>query len=170
MSIILGRFPEVGNCLIANKTIWPLALPCAEEVDDNRINARSRMTALGLGCVKTPTLSASVEKSRKDCVSGSQIILRTDGSMQCGPTYRPHPFKLARPFLPTMMWSCTEISSGRATVTIAWVIAMSARDGEGSPPGWLCINRARAGAADRPPVPSCGAGIGIVSQSRGRAP
>jgi hypothetical protein len=48
-----------------------------------------------------------------------------------------NPFKLACPSLPTMMWSCTEIPSGFATSTICWVIWMSARDGVGSPEGWL---------------------------------
>ncbi|MEH2493686.1 hypothetical protein V1294_000165 [Bradyrhizobium sp. AZCC 1678] len=31
------------------------------------------------------------------------------------------PFKLACPFLPTMMWSCTEMPSGVASWTIALV-------------------------------------------------
>src|SRR5580692_1972988 len=48
------------------------------------------------------------------------------------------PFRLACPFLPTMMWSCTEIPSGAAMSTIALVIWMSACDGVGSPEGWLC--------------------------------
>ena len=48
------------------------------------------------------------------------------------------PFKLACPFLPTMMWSCTEMPSGVAMSTIALVIRMSACDGVGSPEGWLC--------------------------------
>src|ERR1700756_5148105 len=37
-----------------------------------------------------------------------------------------------------MMWSCTAMPSGRATSTIALVISMSAREGVGSPEGWLC--------------------------------
>src|SRR5437016_2342703 len=45
------------------------------------------------------------------------------------------PFKLACPFLPTMMWSCTEMPSGLAMLTIAFVIWMSACDGVGSPEG-----------------------------------
>jgi hypothetical protein len=49
-----------------------------------------------------------------------------------------NPFKLACPSLPTMMWSCTEMPSGFATSTICCVIWMSARDGVGSPEGWLC--------------------------------
>ena len=48
------------------------------------------------------------------------------------------PLRLAYPSLPTMMWSCTAMPSGRATATIAWVISMSAREGVGSPLGWLC--------------------------------
>ena len=45
---------------------------------------------------------------------------------------------LACPSLPMMMWSCTAMPSGLATSTIACVIWMSARDGVGSPDGWLC--------------------------------
>ena len=45
------------------------------------------------------------------------------------------PFRLAWPPLPTMMWSCTAMPSGRATSTIACVIWMSAREGVGSPEG-----------------------------------
>ncbi len=48
------------------------------------------------------------------------------------------PFRLAWPFLPTMMWSCTEMPSGLAMSMIALVIWMSAFDGVGSPEGWLC--------------------------------
>ena len=40
------------------------------------------------------------------------------------------PFKLACPFLPTMMWSCTEMLSGAAMLAIALVIWMSACEGE----------------------------------------
>src|SRR6266571_6111869 len=39
------------------------------------------MTAMGLGCVKTPTLAARVETSRRNCVPESQIILHTRGVM-----------------------------------------------------------------------------------------
>jgi hypothetical protein len=42
------------------------------------------------------------------------------------------PFKLACPFLPTMMWSCTEMPSGEAMSMIALVIWISACGGEGS--------------------------------------
>jgi hypothetical protein len=58
-----------------------------------------------------------------------------------------NPFKLACPSLPTMMWSCTEMPSGFATSTICWVIWMSARDGVGSPEGWLCTTKSRKGTA-----------------------
>jgi hypothetical protein len=47
------------------------------------------------------------------------------------------PFKLAWPSLPTMMWSCTAMPSVRDTSMISFVISMSARDGVGSPEGWL---------------------------------
>jgi hypothetical protein len=50
-------------------------------------------------------------------------------------------FKLAWPSLPTMRWSCTEMPSGRATSTIARVMSMSAREGVGSPEGWLCKSK-----------------------------
>src|SRR5438094_6696788 len=39
------------------------------------------MTGSGLGCVKTPTVAASVETSRRNCVPESQIILHTRGVM-----------------------------------------------------------------------------------------
>jgi hypothetical protein len=52
-------------------------------------------------------------------------------------------FKLACPSLPTMMWSCTAMPSGRATSTIASVIWMSAREGVGSPEGCLCTSLRR---------------------------
>src|SRR6266436_8203454 len=39
------------------------------------------MSAVGLGCVKTPTLAARVETSRRNCVLESQIILHTRGVM-----------------------------------------------------------------------------------------
>jgi len=38
------------------------------------------------------------------------------------------PFWLACPFLPTMMWSCTEMPGGVAISTIALVLWMSACD------------------------------------------
>ena len=44
------------------------------------ILARS-LSAMGLGCVKTPTLAARVETSRRNCVPESQIILHTRGVM-----------------------------------------------------------------------------------------
>jgi hypothetical protein len=47
------------------------------------------------------------------------------------------PFKLACPFLPTMMWSWTEMPSGVAIWTYALVIWISACDGVGSPVEWL---------------------------------
>jgi hypothetical protein len=46
-----------------------------------------------------------------------------------------NPFMLACPFLPTTMWSCTEMPSGEAISMIALVIWMSACDGVGSPEG-----------------------------------
>ena len=45
------------------------------------------------------------------------------------------PFRLAWPFLPTMMWSCTAMPSGLAISMIALVIWISACDGVGSPEG-----------------------------------
>src|SRR5262249_14017873 len=42
--------------------------------------AAGSMTA-SVGCVKTPTLAARVETSRRNCVSESQIILHTRGVM-----------------------------------------------------------------------------------------
>jgi hypothetical protein len=45
------------------------------------------------------------------------------------------PLDLAYPSRPTMIWSCTEISSGCATLTISFVIAMSTCDGVESPEG-----------------------------------
>src|SRR5437762_9537014 len=39
------------------------------------------MTGSGLGCVKTPTVAARVETSRRNCVPESQIILHTRGVM-----------------------------------------------------------------------------------------
>src|SRR5215813_9479140 len=41
------------------------------------------MTAMGLGCAKTPALALHVEISRSNCISESQIILHTPGSMPC---------------------------------------------------------------------------------------
>src|SRR5262245_57347728 len=41
------------------------------------------MSALGLGCAKTPALALHVEISRSNCISESQIILHTPGSMPC---------------------------------------------------------------------------------------
>jgi hypothetical protein len=55
----------------------------AASLRSGRLN-RNAMSEKGLGCVKTPALSARVEKPRRDSASGSQIILRTDRSMQCG--------------------------------------------------------------------------------------
>ena len=39
------------------------------------------MSASGLGCVKTPTLAARVETSRRNCIPESQIILHTRSVM-----------------------------------------------------------------------------------------
>jgi nodulation protein E len=39
-----------------------------------------------------------------------------------------------------MMWSCTSTPSGLAAATICLVISISARDGVGSPDGWLCTS------------------------------
>src|ERR1019366_7812905 len=47
-------------------------------------------------------------------------------SRTCPYSHQLHPLRLARPFLPTMMWSCTDIPSG---TTIALVIWISACDG-----------------------------------------
>ena len=46
-----------------------------------------------------------------------------------------NPFKLACPFFPTMMWSCTEMPSGAAMPMVAFVMYISACDGVGSPEG-----------------------------------
>jgi len=56
----------------------------------------------------------------------------------CGSQINRIPFKLACPFLPTMMWSCMAMPSGLAISTMAFVIWMSACEGVGSPEGWLC--------------------------------
>ncbi|CUU14912.1 hypothetical protein CDS [Bradyrhizobium sp.] len=42
--------------------------------------------------------------------------------------------------MPTMMWSCTAMPSGFAMSMMAFVIWMSACEGEGSPEGWLWMN------------------------------
>src|SRR6516225_10081886 len=39
------------------------------------------MSQMGLGCAKTPALALHVEISRSNCISESQIILHTPGSM-----------------------------------------------------------------------------------------
>src|SRR4029453_16626822 len=52
--------------------------------------------------------------------------------------------RLAWPSLPTMRWSCTAIPSGRATSTIARLLSISAREGVGSPEGWLCTRMTAA--------------------------
>jgi hypothetical protein len=44
------------------------------------------MVEMGLGCVKTPTLAARVEASRRNCVPESQIVLYTRGVMPLGGT------------------------------------------------------------------------------------
>src|SRR5262245_52556923 len=41
------------------------------------------MTALGLGCAKTPALAPHVEISLSNCISESQIILHTRGWTPC---------------------------------------------------------------------------------------
>src|SRR5262249_20468929 len=41
------------------------------------------LAAIGLGCAKTPALALHVETSRSNCISESQIILHTPGSMPC---------------------------------------------------------------------------------------
>jgi hypothetical protein len=41
------------------------------------------MTGLGLGCAKTSALAPQVEISLSNCISESQIILQTRGSMPC---------------------------------------------------------------------------------------
>src|SRR5215831_12305708 len=41
------------------------------------------MSVAGLGCAKTPALALHVETSRSNCISESQIILHTPGSMPC---------------------------------------------------------------------------------------
>jgi len=40
-------------------------------------------SAMGLGCAKTPALAPHVEISLSNCISESQIILHTRGSMPC---------------------------------------------------------------------------------------
>lgn len=45
---------------------------------------------------------------------------------------------LAYPLRPMMMWSCTAIPSRLPASMISFVISISARDGVGSPDGWLC--------------------------------
>ena len=55
-------------------------------VVDNRFDwafFRREMTALGLGCAKTPALAPHVEISLINCISESQNILHTRGSMPC---------------------------------------------------------------------------------------
>src|SRR5262249_25397664 len=47
------------------------------------VAAKWLMSALGLGCAKTPALALHVETSRSNCISESQIILHTPGSMPC---------------------------------------------------------------------------------------
>lgn len=44
---------------------------------------------------------------------------------------------LTWPLLPMITWSCTEMPSGFAVSIIVFVISMSAREGVGSPEGWL---------------------------------
>src|SRR5258707_3532307 len=41
------------------------------------------MTAVGLGCAKTPAVAPHVELSLSNCICGSQIILHKRRSMPC---------------------------------------------------------------------------------------
>jgi hypothetical protein len=88
--------------------------------------------------------SGQVYSSAVVSLSFCRLPLSHDGLVQCAvaPASAPvHlqisriPFKLACLFLPTMMWSCTEMPSGVAISMIALVIWISACDGVGSPEG-----------------------------------
>jgi hypothetical protein len=86
-----------------------------------------------------PELVARMERSeiRESCQPHHSPALRC---ASCGlPHVAAHisfsAFRLACPSLPTIRWSCTAMPSGRAMSTIALVISMSAREGDGSPEG-----------------------------------
>jgi len=49
----------------------------------HRNKERRLMSELGLGCAKTPALAPDVEISPSNCISESQIMLHTRGSMPC---------------------------------------------------------------------------------------
>src|SRR5690606_33932039 len=59
---------------------------------------------------------------------------RAGGAVQM----RRRPFRLAWPSLPMMMWSWTVMPSGMAVSMMVFVMSISAREGVGSPLGWLC--------------------------------
>ena len=64
--------------------IWHRSVDGALMRTDELIEWVSRcMSAVGLGCAKTPTLAPHVEISLINCISESQIILHTPGSMPC---------------------------------------------------------------------------------------
>src|SRR5262249_28588549 len=64
-------------------------LPCFEAEDSTPGNlphcgiSKQPLSAMGLGCAKTPALALHVEISGSNCISESQIILHTPGSMPC---------------------------------------------------------------------------------------
>src|ERR1700694_2710269 len=88
-------------------------------------------------------------KGRRDEVGQRRVgVIHDRGRLRRLPRKRTSPvyisripFRLACPFLPTMMWACTQMPSGRAMSMIAFVIWISACDGVGSPEGWLCTSR-----------------------------
>ena len=92
---------------------------------------RSSRIAVRTGRRKPATVSRGGADSKK-----SEVVRLPPKSPM--PLDQLQSFQVAWPSLPTMMWSCTEMPSGLAISWIDCVIWMSARDGVGSPEGWLC--------------------------------
>ncbi len=63
-----------------------------------------------------------------------QSCTAREGATRSGPRFGDFAYS---PF-PTTTWSCSVIASAAAAAATSRVIAMSSRDGSGSPLGWLC--------------------------------
>jgi len=97
-----------------------------------------RLHLCSAACIRPPFASAmtsrssaSISSEESTALGPFDVIGFSMGLVQISRI----PFRLACPFLPTMMWSCTAMPSGVAIATIAFVIWMSACEGDGSPEG-----------------------------------
>src|SRR5262249_42273378 len=116
-----------------NRNSAPFGAPLAPHGVDGKEESKTRAQQRAAGTKKTALfdiVNRNIAATRS--VPAERVRSRAPGTATRLAAHISFiAFRLACPSLPTIRWSCTAIPSGRAMSTIAFVISMSAREGDG---------------------------------------